>query len=85
MEGDAPARLVLTDEPYNVKIAGNVTAGGHREFGMASGEMTDAEFLAFNDAWMAAVLPNLCDGGVFGTFIGSPTVHSAATKLGLVP
>ena len=55
---------------------------------MASGEMTNAEFLAFNDAWMAAVLPYLCHGGVFGTFIdwrGSPTVHSAATKLGLVP
>jgi hypothetical protein len=55
---------------------------------MASTEMTDAEFLAFNNAWMAAVLPYLCDGGVFGSFIdwrGSPTVHSAATKLGLVP
>ena len=48
LEGDAPARLVLTDEPYNVKIAGNVTGGAHREFAMASGEMTDAEFLAFN-------------------------------------
>jgi DNA modification methylase len=86
-EGDGPARLVLTDEPYNVKIAGNVTGGHHREFAMASGEMTDAEFLVFNDAWMAAVLPYLCDGGVFGSFIdwrGSPTVHSAATKLGLV-
>ena len=35
-EGDGPARLVLTDEPYNVKIAGNVTGGGHREFAMAS-------------------------------------------------
>ena len=88
LEGDVPARLVLTDEPYNVKIAGNVTGGAHREFAMASGEMTDAEFLAFNEAWMAAVLPYLCDGGVFGTFIdwrGSPTVHSAAAKLGLVP
>ena len=88
LEGDAPARLVLTDEPYNVKIAGNVTGASHREFAMASGEMSDAEFLAFNDAWMAAVLPYLCHGGVFGSFIdwrGSPTVHSAATKLGLVP
>jgi DNA modification methylase len=88
LEGDAPASLVLTDEPYNVKIAGNVTGGAHREFAMASGEMTDAEFLAFNDTWMAAVLPYLCDGGVFGSFIdwrGAPIVHSAATKLGLVP
>jgi DNA modification methylase len=88
LEGDAPRRLVLTDEPYNVRIAGNVTGGRHREFAMASGEMTDAEFLAFNEAWMSAVLPCLCDGGVCGTFIdwrGLPTVHSAASKLGLVP
>jgi hypothetical protein len=55
LEGDAPARLVLTDEPYNVRIAGNVTGGAHREFAMASGEMSDAEFLAFNGAWMAAM------------------------------
>ena len=47
-DGDAPARLVLTDEPYNVKIKGNVTGGAHCEFAMASGEMSDAEFLAFN-------------------------------------
>ena len=30
--GDGPARLVLTDEPYNVRIAGNVTRRSHREF-----------------------------------------------------
>ena len=88
VRGDPLARLILTDEPYNVPIAGHVTGGQHREFAMASGEMTDAEFLAFNEAWMEAVLPCLCDGGVFGTFIdwrGLPTVHSAALKVGLVP
>ena len=51
--GDPPARFVLTDEPYNVPISGHVTGGAHREFAMASGEMTDAEFPAFNQAWMA--------------------------------
>ena len=88
LEGDPPARLVLTDEPYNVKVAGNVTRGDHREFAMASGEMTDAEFLAFNRAWIATVLPYLCEGGILGTFIdwrGLPTVHSAVGNLGLVP
>jgi DNA modification methylase len=87
-KGDAPGRLVLTDEPYNVRIAGNVTGGTHREFAMASGKMSDAEFLAFNGAWMAAVLPRLCDGAILGTFIdwrGLPIVHSAASKFGLVP
>jgi hypothetical protein len=88
LEGDVPARVVLTDEPYNVKIAGRVTGGDHREFAMASGEMTEAEFLAFTEAWVAAVLPYLCDDGVCSSFIdwrGFPTVHSAATELGLVP
>jgi DNA modification methylase len=88
MQDDGPARLILTDEPYNVKISGHVTGGQHREFAMASGEMSDAEFLAFNEAWMAAVLPCLCDGGIFGTFIdwrGLSTVNLAAAKLGLVP
>ena len=88
MDADEPARLVLTDEPYNVRISGNVTRGAHREFAMASGEMTDAEFLAFNEAWIKGVLPYLCDGGVFGTFIdwrGYPTVFAAASRLGLTP
>jgi DNA modification methylase len=88
MGGDSPARLVLTDEPYNVPIAGNVTGGAHREFVMASGEMSDAEFLTFNSDWMSAALPFLCDGGVFGTFIdwrGHPTVFAAASKLALTP
>jgi len=88
LESDAPGRLVLTDEPHNVRIAGNVTGGAHREFAMASGEMSDAEFLAFNGAWIATVLPHLCDGAMLGTFIdwrGLPIVHSAASKFGLVP
>jgi hypothetical protein len=31
------ARLILTDQPYNVAIAGHVTSGRHREFLVASG------------------------------------------------
>ncbi len=88
MGGDCPARLILTDEPYNVPIAGHVTGGAHREFAMASGEMTAEQFLAFNLAWIEVAAGYLCDGGVFGTFIdwrGQPTVHAAATKLGLEP
>lgn len=84
--GEERAQLLLTDEPYNVRISGNVTGGPHREFVMGSGEMSDQEFLAFNEAWMAACVPYLCDGALFGTFIdwrGNPTVHAAATELGL--
>jgi DNA modification methylase len=87
-DGDPPARLVLTDEPYNVPIGGHVSGGAHREFAMASGEMSDAEFLSFNAAWLKAASGHLCDGGVFGTFIdwrGLPIVHAAAGQLGLEP
>jgi DNA modification methylase len=43
-------RLVFTDSPYNVPIDGHVSGLGavkHREFKMASGEMTPAEFEHF--------------------------------------
>lgn len=81
-------RMVFTDEPFNVAIGGHVTGGEHREFVMASGEMTDAQFLDFNQKWMDAVLPYLIDGGILGTFIdwrGLPIAHAAATALGLTP
>jgi DNA modification methylase len=49
LEGQ-PADAVFTDPPYNVKISGHVSGKGaiqHREFAMASGEMTDGEFRGF--------------------------------------
>jgi DNA modification methylase len=55
---------------------------------MASGEMTDTQFLGFNQKWMDAVLPYLVDGGIPGTFIdwrGLPIAHAAAIALGLTP
>ncbi|MBM0202938.1 DNA modification methylase [Micromonospora sp. STR1s_5] len=80
------ARLVLTDEPYNVPIAGHVSGGSHREFAMASGEMSAPEFCEFNTAWMSAALVHLADGGLLGTFIdwrGYGTIAGAAEGLGL--
>lgn len=44
------ADLVFADPPYNVKIDGNVCGKGsikHREFAMASGEMSEYEFVEF--------------------------------------
>ncbi len=44
------ANLVFVDPPYNVPIEGNVSGNGsihHSEFAMASGEMNEAEFVAF--------------------------------------
>ena len=44
------AKMVFSDPPYNVRIDGNVSGLGkkrHREFAMASGEMTELEFTRF--------------------------------------
>lgn len=48
--GEDLADIVVTDPPYNVRIAGNVSGLGankHREFKMASGEMQSDEFIGF--------------------------------------
>jgi DNA modification methylase len=47
---DELAHMVFSDPPYNVHIEGNVSGLGkkrHREFAMASGEMTEFEFKRF--------------------------------------
>jgi len=46
--GNSRARLVFSDPPFNLKIAGNVSRRpGVREFAAASGEMSPAEFTEF--------------------------------------
>jgi DNA modification methylase len=48
--GKNRATVVFTDPPFNVKIDGHATGNGairHREFAMASGEMSEAEFVSF--------------------------------------
>jgi DNA modification methylase len=47
---DKRASAIFSDLPYNVKIDGHASGIGrvrHREFAMASGEMTKTEFIAF--------------------------------------
>ena len=60
------AQLVFTDPPYNVRIAGNVSGLGkarHREFAMASGEMSEREFTNF----LRRALTNLADFSIDGS------------------
>ena len=48
--GAKRAEVVFTDPPYNVAIDGNVSGKGcvsHREFPMASGEMSEFQFISF--------------------------------------
>ena len=47
---DSRANLVFSDPPYNVPIPGHASGNGkvrHKDFLMASGEMTEAEFTNF--------------------------------------
>ena len=58
--GGRRAAMVFTDPPFNVRIDGHATGNGairHREFAMASGEMSEAEFVAF----LITSLKFLCD------------------------
>jgi DNA modification methylase len=66
MDGEK-AEMVFTDPPYNVAIDGNVSGLGtirHREFAMASGEMTRDEFTAFLSAAFANLVAHSHDGSI---------------------
>lgn len=52
----AVADAVWSDPPYNTPVAGHVSGLGrhtHREFAMASGEMSEQEFVVFLTAYLA--------------------------------
>jgi hypothetical protein len=78
------ARMVFADAPFDIAIGEPMTRSDPRE----DAEMTDADFLEFNQNWMKAVFPHLVDGGLLATFIdwrGLPIAHAVATALGLTP
>src|SRR5262249_8261158 len=65
LDGKA-AQAVFTDPPYNVRIDGHVSGLGkikHREFVMASGEMSGVEFTAF----LRTILAYLADHSINGS------------------
>jgi len=66
MDGET-ARMVFSDPPYNVPIDGHVGNSGktqHREFAMASGEMTVPEFTAFLERAMRNLADHSCEGSI---------------------
>ncbi len=66
LEG-AEAQMVFTDPPYNVPIEGHVSGLGnvkHREFAMASGEMTEQEFTAFLASAFTNLTAHSADGAI---------------------
>jgi DNA modification methylase len=61
------AQLVFTDPPYNVRVDGHVSGLGatkHREFAMASGEMTGTEFTGFLARVFASLVAHAVDGAI---------------------
>lgn len=64
--GKQRASVVFSDPPYNVRINGHAGGNGaiqHREFAMASGEMTEPEFISF----LSTVLKLFCRYSVNGS------------------
>jgi DNA modification methylase len=61
------AELVFTDPPYNVPIEGHASGLGstkHSSFAMASGEMSEAEFIAFLSKALGLLAAHSRDGAL---------------------
>ena len=70
--GDEKANVIFTDPPYNVKIDGHVCGNGkvkHEEFAMASGEMSDAEFINFLELFIKQCIDFSGDGSLHYIFM----------------
>lgn len=66
------AAFVIGDAPYNVRIANFVSGNGrvvHGEFKMASGEMSEDEFVAFLRTTFARLKENTTDGSIHMIFM----------------
>lgn len=68
--GTEKAHLIVTDPPYNVKIAGHARSGEkHREFAMASGEMSQNEFSQFLKGVFSLLAENSSPGSLHYAFM----------------
>ncbi len=62
---DTKVDAAFLDPPYNVRISGHANSKGrHREFAMASGEMSESEFRAFLSETLGACTHVSRDGAV---------------------
>jgi DNA modification methylase len=70
--GGEVAQMVVTDPPFNVKIHGHAMGRGrirHREFKVASGEMSESEFTAFLEEFIRLAVRHSQDGSIHFLFI----------------
>ena len=81
------ATTVITDPPYNVPIDGHVGGIGqvkHREFAMASGEMTDTQFTGFLNTSLGLAAQFSKDGALHYVFMDwrhLPHLFAAAASI----
>lgn len=71
MNGES-AGMVITDPPFNVKIQGHVGGKGkirHREFVMASGEMSSPEFTQFLQTAFRLLVRHSSPGSIHAIFM----------------
>ena len=83
MQGET-AQIVVTDPPYNCKIKNFVCNTNHKEFAMASGEMTDEQFAEFLNTILKNLHKNSSDGSLHYIFIdwrGINTVLNEGHKI----
>ncbi len=72
MEEDELADMCMTDPPFNVPVDGHVCGQGkikHAEFAMASGEMSEEEFIAFLATYIKWVIKYSRDGSLHYHFM----------------
>jgi DNA modification methylase len=66
------AAAAITDAPYNLRIDGHVSGNGrttHREFAMASGEMSEADFTDFLHQTFQRISAYCRDGALIYSFM----------------
>ncbi|MBR0826152.1 ParB N-terminal domain-containing protein [Bradyrhizobium manausense] len=69
--GPDRASMLIADSPYNVQISTTLGRGKikHREFAVASGEMSSADFIGFQTSWMRLAVEFSNDGSMHYIFM----------------
>lgn len=67
---DTPARILLTDPPYNIKINSFLkVTEPHQDFKVGAGEMNDEEFVSFITKVMTRAVDHTVDGSIHYIFM----------------
>jgi len=72
------AQMIVADPPYNVRINGHAVGRGktrHREFAMASGEMSEEAFTAFLEGFIRQAITFSANGSIHYLFIDWRHLH----------